>query len=385
VPHFDLFTLKVATLVTVLTVSLYTLMAWKINRPVAGMRQFAVGLFLICVGSVVGISRLVVPGKLVLIAGNVVTVGGLIMAVQGIREFRGFPPLPSAAIIFFAAITAAPFLYWMYGHDSFGMRVGVISAAQVVLAVDASVSMFRRVPADDRRTYWPTAASFAFTAGFIGVRSVAAFAGHYGNSLLAPVPIEIPLSFCAAVAFVGCAFGMLLASNTHMRHTAERMALFDPLTGLPNRRVLLDRLLEAEQRAVQSGSQLGVIYMDLDGFKLVNDTLGHGVGDDLLRNVSAAMMPMLGPGDCLARVGGDEFVALVEDVEGQHELSILAGRLKAAVEGERIPGRNGNVRVSCGTALFPDDGHTAHDVMREADMAMYHAKRQRRAPAHNAA
>jgi diguanylate cyclase (GGDEF)-like protein len=176
---------------------------------------------------------------------------------------------------------------------------------------------------------------------------------------------------------------MLLASNTQMRDAAERMALFDPLTNLPNRRMLADRLRESEVRAVVNNSRVGVIYLDLDGFKLVNDTLGHDAGDNLLRNAGFAMATMLRPDDCLARVGGDEFVVVIEEVNSRAELSALAMRLKTAVETAGGPGDGVKcTRVSCGVAVFPDDGQTAHDVMREADMAMYHAKRQRRGVTH---
>ena len=157
------------------------------------------------------------------------------------------------------------------------------------------------------------------------------------------------------------------------------MAFFDPLTNLPNRRSLLDRLLQAEHRAIATGRKLGVVYLDLDGFKGINDTLGHEGGDNLLREVSTAMTRSLGPGDFLARVGGDEFVILVEDLRDRGELAVVAQRLSAAVEGETILGRiTRQVRASCGTAVFPDDGDRAHDVMREADSAMYHAKRRQR-------
>jgi diguanylate cyclase (GGDEF)-like protein len=378
-PHLDLFTVKAVTLVTVLTVSLVTLLAWRINRPVSGMRHFALGLFWICLGSVLGMSRLVIPGPAIIVAGNVLTISGMMRVTRGLREFRSFPPVSRSLAALFAGSIAGPFTYWMFVQDDFSKRVGVISFAMSLLAFDATVSMLKRVSYENRLTYWPTAVAFGFTAVFLGVRSVAGFTGHYGSDFLAPVPIEIPLSLCSDVAFVGCAFGMLLASNTQMRNSAERMARFDPLTNLPNRRVLVDRLFDAERRAVENNAQLGIVFLDLDGFKHVNDTLGHDVGDELLRRVSAAMSPLLRHGDCLARVGGDEFVAVVEGVQARSDLSVLAARLKSAVERQKIPGRRDEtVQVSMGFAIFPMDGETAHDVMREADAAMYRAKRQRR-------
>ena len=379
VPHLDLFSIKAMTLITVLVVSLWTLFAWRINRPVAGMRLFAQGLLSICFGSVLGLSRLVVPGNAILIAGNVFMVGGMITTIQGIRGFRGFPPLPGMVLAGLVAVVSVSFLYWMFVHDSFGMRVAVISAALALLAIDATVSMFRRVPGPSRLTYWPTGFAFGFAAAFLSVRVVAALSGYYGDNLLAPVPIEVPLTICANVAYVACAFGMLIASNTQLRGDAEKMAQFDPLTNLPNRRLFLDRLLEAEHRTLETGLPVGVIYLDLDGFKQVNDTLGHEAGDTFLRNVSAAMIAILRRSDCLARVGGDEFVILVEDVKSRAELTTLAERLKTAVGREAIPGfKAATVRASCGVAIFPDDGGSAHDVMREADTAMYNAKRRAR-------
>src|SRR6185437_1633446 len=248
-----------------------------------------------------------------------------------------------------------------------------------LLAADGSFSMMRRVTARSRMTYWPTAIALGFTSVFLGVRTVAAFHGAYGSNFLSPVPIEIPLSLCAYAAYVATAFGMLLASNNQMRRAAERMALYDPLTSLPNRRVLDDRLIAAETRATEEGWLVGIIYLDLDSFKLVNDTLGHSAGDKLLRSVSTAMTSVLRAGDCLARAGGDEFVVLVEDLSNRAELAILAERLKAAVETQKIPGHEDlTAHTSYGAAVFPHDGESVQDVLREADTAMYRAKRARR-------
>lgn len=382
--RLDLLTVKVMTEVTLLVVTLATMVSWKINRPVAGMRLFALGLFSFCLGSAMVMLRLVIPVRAIVVIADALVVAGMVMAIQGIRELREFPRLPGRVVSAAVAAVAGTILYWTYVDENYGMRVAVISIVLALLAADAAASMIRRVPVEDRLVYWPTGSAFAFAGAFLAVQAGVAFGGYYSR-YLAPMPIEIPLTICANIAYVGCGFGMLLVSNTQLRHTAERMAMFDPLTNLPNRRVLLDRLLEAEYRALGKGWQLGVIYLDLDGFKIVNDTMGHQAGDELLRNIGHAMMPVLGPGDCLARVGGDEFVVVVEDVEDRRELTILAERLKAAVENEKIPGHGTKtVRASYGIAIFPADGNSAHDVMREADSAMYDAKRQNRGTGHAA-
>jgi len=367
------------TLITALIVSAATLLAWKINRRVAGMRLFALGLFSISAGAIAGISRLVIPGNAVLIVCNLLMFAGMLAVAQSVRAFRGFRPLPNFAVCALGGTVAALFLFWLIVRDVFAVRVAVMSAAFALLTCDAALSMLRGVPARDRAVYWPTGIAFGFAAVYLAARAAVALSGGYGSNLLSPVPMELATTICGNVAYCGCAFGMLLASNAQLRYDAEKLALYDPLTSLPNRRLLLDRLLEAERRVLSEGGRLGVIYLDLDGFKQINDTLGHEAGDELLRNVSLAMARVLRADDCLARIGGDEFVVLIERVEGRGQIVTLAERLKNAVESQPISGDSGaTMRASFGAAVFPGDGLSAHDVMREADAAMYHAKRRNR-------
>lgn len=376
-PHLDLFTVRVMTVISVFIASLATLFASRINSTVAGMRLFALGLLALCAGSALALTATVSPARAMVVAATVFRIGGMISVLQGVRKFRGFPVFRSSSV---AAMTAAFLVVFLaFGTGNFGMRVATISLALAVLAADASRCMISRVPARHRLLYWPTGFAFAFASAYLVARALAALSGWYGPMTSSPAePIEMATGICANITFVGCAFGMLLASNMRLREEAETMALFDSLTNLPNRRLLLDRLLAAEHRAIASGRKLGVIYLDLDGFKLVNDTLGHDAGDTFLRDISAVMQRTLGPRDCLARVGGDEFVVLVEDLADRRDLANLAERLNTAVKSEPVSGLfSDTMRASCGVAVFPDDGQSAQEVMREADLAMYHAKRQR--------
>ncbi len=374
------------TLITMLIVSIATLLAGTVNRRVAGMRLFSFGLLSIWAGAVLGLARLAISGRLIVLACIVLMFGGMVTVVQAIRAFRGFRPLPKTAVLFLVGIVGVFFLYWLFVRDRFAFRVAGISASFALLTGDAAVSMFRKVHLRDRLIYWPTGCAFGLATVYLGARAVAASSGSYGADLLSPVPMELVSNICANIAYVGCAFGMLLASNAQLRRDAERLSLYDPLTNLPNRRLLLDRLLIAERRALAHGLQLGVIYLDLDGFKQVNDTLGHEAGDELLRNVSAAMVRVLRAEDCLARIGGDEFVALVEGVHNRAQILTLAERLTRAVASQPLAADSTiMVRASCGAAVFPEDGLSAHDVMREADAAMYHAKRRNRLAGHASA
>jgi diguanylate cyclase (GGDEF)-like protein len=378
-PSLDIFTVKAMALFTIFMVSMATLVASRVNRQVPGLRGFATGLLIVFVGSVAGISRIVIAGSGIILACNILIVGGMFAMVQSIRRFRGLPPLSSALAILLCSAMAPCFLYWLFVHEDFAKRVAVISFGMAFLCLDASVSMMRGTSRKERLIYWPTGCAFAFSACYLTVRGVAASSGLYGSSLWVPVPIEIASTICGDAAYIGCAFGMLLASNSQLRHEAEKMALYDPLTNLPNRRLLLDRLLNAERDALATGLKMGVIYMDLDGFKQINDTLGHDAGDDLLRSVGTAMSAVLRAGDCLARIGGDEFVVLAEGIENRTHLDLLAGRLRAAVENQHVPGDPSlKMRASFGVAVFPEDGRSGRDVMREADSAIYHSKRRSR-------
>jgi diguanylate cyclase (GGDEF)-like protein len=386
VPHLDLYTVKVMTLVTVVVVGLATMLAWRANLRSAGMRLFALGIVTLAVGALLGIARVIFAGPAIIVASNVFMLGGIIVIATGVRVFRDFKPWPMPYLVAFCATVAAPFLYWLVVEDNFGMRVAVVSGAHAILLADAAISMFRRVRPRERLTYWPTGASFAFATLYLAARCLSGWSGAYGASLFVASPaIEMFFTVCANVAYTGCAVGMILASNTQLWQQAETMALRDSLTGLPNRRYFLDHLLAAETRALASGQQMGIIYLDLDGFKQVNDRFGHAAGDALLQNVSSALVKVLRAGDCAARLGGDEFVVLAERLESREQLLSLASRVKQAVESDPVPDANDEpVRVSLGLAVFPQDGRTAHDVLREADSAMYHTKRQSRwaEPAH---
>ncbi|HET9731347.1 MAG TPA: EAL domain-containing protein [Acidimicrobiales bacterium] len=158
-----------------------------------------------------------------------------------------------------------------------------------------------------------------------------------------------------------------------------REALRDPLTGLPNRGLFLDRLNEAAARARRSGQSFGVLFMDLDGFKVVNDSMGHATGDELLRAVARRIASATRAADTTARLGGDEFAVLVEESRRLEDACAVAERVRAAMA-EPFPmgGRNIKVDVSIGIAIGPDGDNPPDLLLRDADLAMYQAKSESR-------
>lgn len=157
----------------------------------------------------------------------------------------------------------------------------------------------------------------------------------------------------------------------------ERLAHYDGLTGLPNRSLLADRLRQAIAQARRRGSRLAVAYLDLDGFKPVNDQYGHHMGDRLLVEVASRLQGLLRAGDTAARLGGDEFVLLINDLDSLAELeSILERVLDHLSQPFQAKGHTVQISASIGVTLFPDDGSDGDALLRHADQAMYEAKRR---------
>ena len=155
----------------------------------------------------------------------------------------------------------------------------------------------------------------------------------------------------------------------------QHQAMHDPLTGLPNRVLFTDRLRQALTRARRRDGEVAVLFMDLDNFKVVNDSLGHKAGDRLLVAASKRISTLLRPEDTVARIGGDEFVFLLEDTGAQGALRVAERILKRLQEPFSLGRRRLVVTASIGVATGGGDGKYAADLLRDADLAMYRAKR----------
>ena len=155
----------------------------------------------------------------------------------------------------------------------------------------------------------------------------------------------------------------------------EYLAHHDPLTGLPNRLLLLDRLSQALKRADRTGSKVALLFLDLDRFKNINDTLGHAVGDRLLTSVAGHLSRLLRDEDTVARLGGDEFMIVLENLDSEIALvSVVHKLLEEVGTISRIDGYEFLVTASIGIALYPDNAPNADNLIQAADIAMYQAK-----------
>ena len=154
-----------------------------------------------------------------------------------------------------------------------------------------------------------------------------------------------------------------------------QQALHDPLTSLPNRALFLDRLRGALDRSRRTGAPVAVLFLDVDGFKAINDSLGHGAGDRLLMVLAERFRGMLRPMDTVARFGGDEFTFLFEGLDSEDEATLVAQRItRSAGLPITLAGQQRSISISIGVALVTDPEEEIDDVIRQADTAMYRAK-----------
>jgi diguanylate cyclase (GGDEF)-like protein/PAS domain S-box-containing protein len=165
------------------------------------------------------------------------------------------------------------------------------------------------------------------------------------------------------------------AQSEQMTHLAEH----DALTGLPNRLLFCDRVGQAISLARRHGGRVAVLFLDLDGFKLINDSLGHAAGDEFLKSVAKRLLSCVRTPDTVSRQGGDEFLVLLQDLHEPEDAAISARRVLRAVADIHLPGHSElHVTASIGVSVYPDDGLDAETLIGNADTAMYQAKKSGR-------
>lgn len=196
---------------------------------------------------------------------------------------------------------------------------------------------------------------------------------HLKTLLLKVVPLAI------GVFLISVAGSWMLASSVVKRRAYQEqlktMAYFDALTGLPNRRHFFDRLEQSIAYKQRYGNDLALMYIDLDGFKQVNDILGHESGDAVLRQTGKSLQNICRKTDILARLGGDEFAVLVPQYTSIEDVALIADKIISTLSTPfDIDGKEARVGASIGIALFPADCKHQTDLLNHADAAMYHAK-----------
>jgi diguanylate cyclase (GGDEF)-like protein len=272
-----------------------------------------------------------------------------------------------------------------YAEDDARLREFIAGTLDARRAPESGGGLLRRVRAT-RKAFWiedvAQAADFirADAARAAGLVSAFAFpimtGGEFYGAMefFAREPLKRDDALLAIMDGIASQVGQFLArkeAESHMRFFANH----DALTGLPNRTMFNQRLTQAVAQAGRHGKRVAVLFVDLDRFKVVNDTLGHEAGDSLLCDLATRLRESLRAGDTLGRQGGDEFVILLEDVADPKYVADVSQKILDTVSRPlSLKGQEYAVTASIGVSIYPDDGRDAQELLKNADIAMYRAK-----------
>lgn len=338
-------------------------------------RYMTAACFLLATGSLVGILRVVINLELSLITAGILVVFACCLSVMGIYDFYG-RRVPWALTLVITGATAVSLSFFVFVVDSMTMRIVVYSVAQFIpVAMTLPLVMSKA----GRRN--PGARMAAVIASLIlavyVVRSIAALIGVGGElSIVHFNAFQAALVLALVFLSMTWNFAFLLMAIDRLRSEVENLALLDDLTGISNRRHLLQRMSEQCAISARTGEPFAVLAIDLDGFKAINDGHGHAAGDECLRRFSNVAQSRLRPGDLLARAGGDEFCVVMPGTT-LREGAMIARHI---LEESRAVSEQGNAEIkiaaSIGVAQWtPQVGLYPERLIAAADVALYNAKK----------
>ena len=301
----------------------------------------------------------------------------------------------SSALAILGVLTAVAFLDPSWPPASrYSMRVGVHALLAAVAFFVASWAFWNSRKRREGIGFTVTAAAFFLYAieqlHYVGL-SVASLLGRNIDYAMYLGYIDFLLQSMTGMGMIACLLEDEREASELATVEIEHLAYHDALTGLPNRPLFMDRLIVALAQASRANQKLAVFFLYLDRFKDINDSLGHSIGDSLLKAVAERIRRCVREGDTLARFGGDEFTLLIPKIENIEDAAKIAQKISETLKIPFLIGdREMFVTTSIGIGIFPGDGHDPETLVRNADTAMYRAKDQGRdnyqlyAPAMNA-
>lgn len=302
-------------------------------------------------------------------------------------------------VVFIPLILLFVFLLWLFKRTGAFLLCANICIASVYISVTIGVYVSSG-PIDSPATpVVPVTALMAFCLcgrrwGFIWASIVLlthiimfsmVSSGFQFPNVLASDTSNINTIFDWIIAYSAIIAMVALYENMQDRLKAERdqehekyvyLATHDQLTGIPNRVLFYDRLNNALTRARRERTQLAVLYLDLDGFKPINDSFGHDAGDSVLKEIANRLWHSVRSSDTVARLGGDEFAAILENISKPEDAEEIAQKIADKIHSPvELSQRQASVQASIGIAYFPADGSTSDELLRCADVAMYRSKK----------
>jgi diguanylate cyclase (GGDEF)-like protein len=332
--------------------------------------------FTVAAGAALAMLRVALDSLLPLMAGGTVMIFAACLAAMGIQRFYGREVAWHPAVLI-TGLSFAGLTFFVFGYDSMPMRILIYSIGQ---SVPLALTLGLLFSQPDGRVN-----PGARLAGIVGIFVIALYAVraaigllHFGSgvSLVDSNPVQSSVILVLVFLSMALNFGFLLMAMDRLRNEVAELALLDDLTGVGNRRHLLQRLTEECARSERSGEPFALLVIDLDGFKAINDTHGHAAGDSCLQHFALMAQTRLRPGDFLARTGGDEF-CIVLPSSTLREGAMIARRVMDVCrdDAEQCAGADVPIAVSIGVAQWSREiGAYPDRLMAAADQALYAAK-----------
>jgi diguanylate cyclase (GGDEF)-like protein len=322
------------------------------------------------------VSRPALTGRNITAGATLMGIGICVMHYTGMYAMRMSPPITYHAPLFIASVIiaivaslAALWIAFQLRHKRSGLAVVAKLGSAIIMGIAITGMHYTGM----------AAAQFAPDSVCLAVDST----GGMGSTELATA-IGI-----ATISILGITLGLSALDAHFAAHTAKladslqaaneqlrNIALYDNLTGLPNRMLLDDRMVQTLSRAERKKESFALMFVDLDKFKPVNDSFGHGVGDELLKAVAQRLTDSIRRADTVARTGGDEFVIVLSEIREPKDAAMVGAKLLDELSRPFfIRGHELGISCSIGISVYPNDGTTVNTLMVNADAAMYQAKR----------
>lgn len=373
--NLDLRTMMVMIAVLSFLFSILLSVASLHARGVQGLRHWAMASLCISLGSFIAFPNLHAGQGWPVVAGAALLAAGSVTQLVGIQAFKGEP---SQLRWMIAIVVLVGFFSYWFSLVQVNVQFRAVVNSLVFAAIDFNCAraLLIRLPSPERTAHWLTGASFAALSLIYTSRAIAIYSAPPGAyHLFSPMLINPVMFFAGSVIQLFLTFGFILMVNYRMASQLENLATTDALTGTWNRRSLeleLQRMLARSQRRREP---MSVVMLDVDHFKLINDSHGHRAGDEVLRQLTARARLEIRRDDYLARYGGEEFCLLLPGTS-ELEAQQLAERLRRIHAEQAVDWRGTPISssISIGIASSEHTGLNGDALLEAADAALYRAK-----------
>jgi len=363
---------------------LVMLVAWRTQKTYPGFGRCTASLLPNALGWLLISLRGLIPIWASVFVGNILVFISPLLLYEGIRQFCGKKPLDRFNYALLGLLSGG-IIYFLWMQPNVNARIMIISACTLVVVVRCTLELFISAPEELRPSYWFTGSLFGLfglvlilrllTAGSLP-RLTTPFQADGWQSVLYMANIVLPVAWF---------FGLFMMTNARLALELRKaeadmreQAMTDYLTGAYNRRSFDDLGCREIARARRNSGSLALLILDIDHFKIFNDTYGHLVGDEMLCALANACRLQLRQVDLLARWGGEEFALLLPETDRKGSLNV-AKKLRQAVAQLSVPGaEQAHVTISVGGAMWTPEDQDLDSLLRRADLALYQAKRRGR-------